>query len=466
MQSEKTRTIAVHPERIVVTKYSLEVLRGPCRGLEKTFGRRLVQVGSAPECPLVIDDPTISRTHFSLEVDHLGHRLRDLDSKNGTFVEGCRIQDAYLPKTGARIAIGNTELMFRTLGETVEVQLSRESKFGEIIGRSAAMREIFALLTRLSPTDVTILLEGESGTGKELVAEAIHSHSPRANNPFVIFDCSAVAENLIESELFGHVKGAFTGASASREGAFIAATGGTLFLDEISELGPDLQPRLLRALEKREIKPVGSNRHIQADVRIVAATNRNLEVEVRNGNFREDLYYRLAVVPLRLPPLKERAEDIPLLVSHFLKSFGHEHGREVRISFETMAKLQQHSWPGNVRELKNFVERAAVLSDDGHISTRYIDERFTGALERRTTGHSSAVSADDTSVGTLTVDLELPFKDAKARLTEEFERLYWRRHLEAAAGNISLAARRTGIHRKSLEYLLRKLDITPAKKIE
>jgi DNA-binding NtrC family response regulator len=460
MADEQTRTIALDPERLRLSKYTLEVTRGPAAGARRTFDRRLVYVGSSPECAFSLDDPTVSRTHCKIEVDHRGYRLRDLDSKNGTWVAGVRVADAWLPTDGAPIRVGNSELRFSPLSETVEVELSRRDSFGRLTGKSLQMREIFAMLERVAPTDVTVLIEGESGTGKELVAQAIHENSRRARGPFIIFDCSAVPENLIESELFGHVKGAFTGATASRTGAFQAATGGTLFLDEVGELLPSLQPKLLRALESREVKPVGSNAHVKTDVRIVAATNRSLEAEVQEGRFREDLFYRLAVVRVPLPPLRERPEDIPLLVQRFLEALGPGQGRDVNVSYETMAKLQKHDWPGNVRELKNFVERAALLSDTGRIETRFIDDRSHGMLRDRAADAAAAAGDDEAeNVGALRVDYDLPFKDAKARLIDVFERSYWRRQLESAGGNISEAARRTGIHRKSLEYLLRKLDI-------
>ena len=462
MSEEQTRTVAVDPDRLTMAKYTLEVTAGPAAGTRRSFDRRLVYIGSSPECAFPIDDPTVSRSHCKLEVDHRGFRLRDLGSKNGCFTGGLRVVDAYLPSDGATITLGDSELRFQPSAETVDVELSRQSRFGDIIGESLQMREIFAMLARVAPTDVTVLVDGESGTGKELVAEALHSHSRRANKPFVIFDCSAVAENLIESELFGHVKGAFTGATSSRVGAFHAANGGTLFLDEIAELQPDLQPKLLRALEKGEVKPVGSNAHVNADVRIIAATNRSLESEVRKGTFREDLYYRLAVVGVHLPPLRERPEDIPLLVKHFLDKMERAGTFRAQVSYETMAKLQRHAWPGNVRELRNFIERASVLSESGRIETRFIGERSHGMLrDRAAEASASAEQGEDGTIGHLAVDYSLAFKDAKARLVDTFERQYWRRHLDAAGGNISEAARMTGIHRKSLEYLLKKLDIRP-----
>ena len=260
---------------------------------------------------------------------------------------------------GTQIVLGAAPIVFEVTSEGAEVVLSGKRAFGGLIGSSPSMREIFSLLERVAPTDFTVLIEGESGTGKELVAEAIHASSARAEGPLVVVDCSAIARDLIASELFGHTKGAFTGAAGARKGAFEAARGGTLFLDELGELPLDLQPKLLRALESREVKPVGANDTIKTDVRIVAATNRTLAHEVRAGSFREDLYYRFAVIRVALPPLRERPEDIEPLVEHFLRGARKLTGREsVEISYKTMDKLKRHKWPGNVRELKNFVERA------------------------------------------------------------------------------------------------------------
>jgi len=329
----------------------------------------------------------------------------------------------------------------------VEVQLARETAFDRLIGASSQMREIFALLARVAPSEATILIEGSSGTGKELVAEAIHRHSKRSQGPWVVFDCSAVAPDLIESELFGHVRGAFTGAIADRKGVFEAASGGTLFIDEIGELPSDLQPKLLRVLESGQVRPVGSTETRETSVRVVAATNRTLTQEVAEARFRADLYYRLAVIHVRLPPLSQRPEDIPLLVSHFLSQAGAE---DVSVSFETMGRLQLHPWPGNVRELKNYVERAVLLSERGRLETQHLSNG--GSVDREHEG-----SGDDMSF-----NAQLPFKDAKARLVESFERRYWTERLDAAKGNVSEAARQGGIHRKSLEYLLKKLDLRSA----
>ena len=315
------------------------------------------------------------------------------------------------------------------------------------------MREVFGQLERIAPADITLLITGRSGTGKELVAEAVHQQSPRRKAPFIVFDCSAVSRDLIESELFGHVKGAFTGAVSSRAGAFEQASGGTLFLDELGELSADLQPKLLRALERREVKRVGGNEVIPVDVRVVAATNRNLREEVARGTFREDLYYRLAVMQLHLPDLKDRPDDIPLLVEHFLAAA--TKGRDpLTISYATMERLKAHGWPGNVRELRNFVERAALLATGGRVEEKFL---VVGEDLRQA---SPAIVADPS--GHLVVDVEAPFKEAKGHLVDAFERAYWTKLLERTDGNISKASRIAGVHRKSVEYILRKLDITRA----
>jgi DNA-binding NtrC family response regulator len=419
---------------------------GPERGT-KPLAARLIHIGSAPDNDLVVDSPTVSRQHARMEFVGSGYVLRDLGSKNGTFVDGVRVMEAFLV-AGARVRLGTAEMEFRLEDETVQVALSRSERYGQLLGRSSQMREIFALLAKIAPTRATVLVEGESGTGKELVADAIHQHSPRAAAPLVVFDCSAVAPELIESELFGHVKGAFTGAVSARKGVFEQAHGGTLFLDEVGELPLDLQPKLLRVLETGQVRPVGSSEQRRTDVRVVAATNRNLEREIEGGQFREDLYYRLAVIKVRLPPLRLRPEDIPLLVKHFLDDSG---SAGVHVGFETMQRLQQHPWQGNVRELKNYVERAVVLADSGRLETRFLTDRGLAARE--------SAAEESGNHGNVEADYELPFKDAKARLLDTFERRYWLRLLDETEGNVSEAARRGGIHRKSLEYLIKKLDL-------
>ena len=413
---------------------------------------RSTTIGAHPDCDLDLNDAAASRFHAQIEIDQTGHRLRDLGSKNGTFVNGMRVLDVYLTPN-CQLKIGHSVFEYRLADTSVDVELSRSSMFGNMIGASNSMREIFALLNKISPTEITLLVEGESGTGKELVAEAVHMHSSRANGPFIVFDCSAVSPTVIESELFGHRKGAFTGAINNRTGAFKQADGGTLFLDEFGELPIDLQPKLLRALEQRVIRPVGSDQSVSFDARIIAATNRNLKGLVEEGTFRADLYYRLAVMKVRLPSLRDRIEDLPLLVAHFLSQIENEHGLEVQVGYETIKKLQKHSWPGNIRELKNFVDRAAILAQGNRLETKYLVERqeMTPVESPKDSALSEAQKA---------INTQLPYKDAKSRLVEEFERAYWEALIKIHGGNISAAARQAGVHRKSAEYLIRKLDIS------
>ena len=444
--SSGTRTVFADgvPVSMTLRRYTLEVTEGPEAGRRHTFEQRQVYVGSSPDGDLCLNDGTVSRRHCRIDADLRGYVLIDLDSKNGTRVDGVRVRQAYL-HDGATLRVGDTELVWRQQPEEVEVHFSPSDRFGALRGAGLAMREVFAMLERVAPTDATVLVSGESGTGKELVAQELHARSKRKSGPLVVFDCSAVPRELIESELFGHVKGAFTGATASRAGAFEQAQGGTLFLDELGELSLDLQPKLLRAIESRTVRPVGGTRSVKADVRIVAATNRDLGQEVEQGNFREDLYYRLAVIRVRLPPLRERPEDVPLLVRHFLRELGSDPDR-LRVSYETMEQLRAHPWPGNVRELRNFIERTLLLASGDSLSSQFLDTP-PGAPHAMVTPQG------------LTVDVTLPFKDAKARLVEGFEKAYWEEMLAAAGGNTSEAARRAGIHRKSAEYLVRKLGL-------
>ena len=451
--AEETRTVHldIPVDYLTLRRYTLRVVAGPDKGLEKSFDRRQVFVGTAPDCQFCLNDPTVSRTHARIEFDPTGYRVQDEGSKNGVFVSGIRVTAAYLPPE-AQLQLGETTILFRLGTETVDISIAKENRFGDMLGRSVEMREVFAILKRVAPTDATVLIEGESGTGKELVAEALHKFGPRRTKPFVVFDCSAVPRELVESELFGHVRGAFTGAVRDRLGAMEEANGGTLFLDEVGELPLDMQPKLLRALEKREIKQVGGNRRVTLDVRILSATNRDLSQEVQTGSFREDLYYRLGVIHLQVPPLRKRADDIPLLADHFLAELSKKAGITApRLSYDTMEKLKQYAWPGNVRELRNFLERSVILSGALQGSQMPLDlpGPAAGALRRDT--------SDPDEV--LRVAFDAPFKDAKDRLVGEFETRYFSRLLKQTDGNVSKAARMAGIHRKSLEYLLKQLDL-------
>lgn len=455
--TDTTRTIHFESgeQALRLRKYTLTVLGDAPKTY--TFDRRTLSMGTSPECHLSLDDASVSRQHARIEVDGLGYRLLDLESKNGTFVSGLRARDVYLTP-GTVFQLGRQSVSFDVTQEEVEVRFSKRRRFGQILGQSLAIREIFSLLERIAPTPATVLVEGESGTGKELVAEAVHEHSERSEGPFVVFDCSAVSRELIESELFGHVKGAFTGAVSTRKGAFEQADGGTLFIDELGELSLDLQPKLLRALEKREVRPVGGARSIPVNVRIIAATNRNLLHEVDQGNFREDLYYRFAVIRIQLPPLRDRAEDIMMLAEHFLLQNQTRLGRDdLQIPFRTMEKLKKYPWPGNIRELKNYVERAALLAQGDKLETRFINLAHTPKV-------AAGSEADDidsvTEYAYTAADDQTPFKASKQQLVETFEKAYWSRLLERTDGNVSKAARVAGVHRKSVEYILKKLDLS------
>lgn len=432
------------PTRLRLSKCKLTILNGEHSGKEFTLSRPLIRVGTKKENDIVLKDETMSRTHYEIHQTKDGYLLRDAGSLNGTFINGVRIKEAFL-QSGAVIRAGKTEMKFLPLDETFEVVPSKKSRYANLIGSSTAMRKIFTIIEKIAPTDVTVIIEGESGTGKELVASAIHEKSKRSKKPFVVFDCSAVAENLIESELFGHEKGAFTGATGLRHGAFELADTGTVFLDEIGELNIDLQPKLLRVLESRTIRRVGGDRPLPIDVRVVAATNRNLEAEVKKGNFREDLFYRLNVVPIYLPPLRKRKEDIPLIVDHFIELHNKDNpDRPVEgISAGAMELLLSYDWPGNVRELRNTISRAISFMEGKQILPEDIPERVRIPVAK----------------AELEIRDDLGFKDAKEQWIASFEKQYLSDLLKRNNFNISAAAKEAGIDRKSVQRLVRKYNL-------
>jgi DNA-binding NtrC family response regulator len=416
------------------------VIKGPDRGETVRLGDKPVSFGSAPTCDLVLSDKTVSRKH--LEAALVGDEviLTDSGSTNGTFIQGSRFEKISVG-FGAEVKLGRTVIKFLPDEEVVDPEPSESNAFGTIVGGDTKMRQLFKLLTDVAQTNATVLIEGETGTGKELIAEEIHNHSPRRDGPFVVFDCGSVPRELIESMLFGHVKGSFTGAITDRRGAFAEAHGGTIFLDEIGEMALDLQPSLLRVLDKRAVRKVGSNTYEKIDVRVVAATNRDLRAEVAKKAFREDLYYRLAVIRVTVPPLRERGADIPLLIGHFIQSFG----PGLNVAQEDMARLQRHSWPGNVRELRNVIERACLLSKGQSINIE-----------------DALVEQAPPGIGNRT---DLPFKEAKGQLVEMFEREYIEDLMRRHAGNLSAAAREAQIDRKHLRELIRKYDLDPRAKL-
>ncbi len=447
MTVEHTRTLLLDngTESLRLRRFRLVVQPAKRPAYEVELGLHRVFFGSGLDNDLVLDDAAVSRRHGAIEVDATGYRLRDLASKNGTRIGDLRIAEAWLAP-GTTFTIGDTRIRFEPTEDEVEVRISRQNRFGNLVGRSLLMREVFGQLERIAPADITLLITGRSGTGKELVAEAVHQQSPRRKAPFIVFDCSAVSRDLIESELFGHVKGAFTGAVASRAGAFEQASGGTLFLDELGELSADLQPKLLRALERKEVKRVGGNEVIPVDVRVVAATNANLEQLVADGKFREDLYYRLSVIPLHVPPLRERREEIPLLVAHFLNKCSHELQKPLlRVAEETLEYLVLYRWPGNVRQLANEVRRMVALAEAGavlmpeHLSPMIAASRRTVPADQRTLEPTEMV-----------MRLDQPL----AAATEHLERALIQRAVKSCGGKVDDAAKLLGLSRKGL-YLKR-----------
>ncbi|MDY7229279.1 sigma 54-interacting transcriptional regulator [Hyalangium rubrum] len=419
----------------------LLVIDGPDAGRAVPLGAEPVRVGTREGCTLRLTDPRVSGEHLEVRADGLDFVVKDLESRNGTLYEGSRIREVRV-QPGATFKLGRSFLRLQPESQPWEVAPSQARRFGELVGESLAMRELFAVLERVSPSDVTVLLQGETGTGKELAARSIHEASARRKGPFVAVDCGALPEGLVESELFGHVKGAFTGALAARSGAFVRANGGTLFLDELAGIPPPVQARLLRVLEERKVRPVGGDAEQRVDVRVVAASRQELALAVAEGTFRPDLYYRLAVVPLPLPPLRQRREDLPLLIAEILRRRGLEPGP---IRGPALELLSGHAWPGNVRELRNVLERALALAPG---ASRF--EELRPSLQPVGAGPELAVRTD------------LPFSEAKQALIEHFERHYLRDVLARARGNLSEAARQSGVDRKHLRALARRHGLLPS----
>jgi DNA-binding NtrC family response regulator len=433
MSQEKTLPVTRDREGLKLESHKIrfEVVDGPDQGLTAELPGPQARVGSGKECDLVLTDPTVSRLHLLVRIEGEAIRVVDAGSRNGTLLDSIQVHDAYA-RPDSLIVIGSSTLRLRMLRDVVELPLSGRERMGSLLGRSVAMRRVFALLERVAPTDTTLLIEGETGTGKELVAEAVHEESQRASGPFIVFDCSAVSATLIESELFGHLRGSFTGAVSDRAGAFEAADGGTLFLDEIGELPLDLQPKLLRVLERREVRRIGSNVPRRVDVRIVAATNRSLAREVERAKFREDLYYRLAVILITLPPLRERPDDIPLLIRHFEASMVSRAGAPTALSEAVVNGFAARSWPGNVRELRNAVARAVSLGSGG--------PRESEAAPAAAPG----------------VDLAEPLLAGRERVAEAYEKAYIAAALEQTGGNVSRAADLARVNRKFIQRAMKR----------
>ncbi len=427
-------------DRIAAQQFHLVLLDTERAGTVYPLSGEVLRIGKAPENDVVIDHPTVSRNH--LVVRRQGDRflVQDLDSTNGTFLDGAQVREAYL-RPGALLEVGDVRLRFSPQVAPVQIDPSTEDRLGDLVGRSVPMRQIFAVLQRISSTDSTILLVGETGAGKGAAAKAIHKLSPRAAGPLVVFDCASVSDSLIESELFGHEKGAFTGAVSQRIGCLERAHGGTLFLDEIDDLALDLQPKLLRAIEDREFRRLGASSPVSFDARIVVASKKDLWAETQASRFREDLYFRLSVFTVSLPPLRDRKEDIPLLVDAFAGE-----GLWSRLPEKVREQFLGHTWPGNVRELRNALERARHMAD--------IPELAGDGLLREFTRETPAVEGDS-----LPVEFTGPFKACKDELVRAFEREYLTRLLGRTKGNIARAAREAELDRKHLYSLLHKYGL-------
>jgi transcriptional regulator with PAS, ATPase and Fis domain len=414
-----------------VQRFHLEVVDGPERRKAWASTSDRCSIGSHPSNDLVLTDRSVSRFHCEIILDGHAARVRDLGSRNGTELDGVTVIEGIL-RASSTIRLGRTSLHFQLEAERNGVPLSERPRFGSLVGRSAAMRAVFAILERVAPSDASVLLEGESGTGKEEAASSVHAASSRRNGPFVVVDCGAIPAPLLESELFGHVRGAFTGATTGRRGAFLQADGGTIFLDEIGELSPELQPKLLRALASHEIQPIGSNRPQTSNFRVIAATNRDLRAAVNVGRFRSDLYFRLAVVKVTLPPLRSRPEDIPVLVEHLLGSISNDAKAKARLADPSfITGLMGAAWPGNVRELRNHLEHCLVL--DG--------------------SEPGAPSSSAASLG---------YEEARRHAIAAFERRYIEDLLKAHGGKVAAAARAAGIDRVYLYRLIRRHGVGAA----
>ena len=422
--------------------------------LEFPFGSTRVVGGRRAPADIVLDDASVSAQHFELDVSGTEVVLRDLGSTNGTWVHGMRIEGVVLP-LGTQFLAGRVPVVLERLTE-IERPVSTSSSFGELVGESEPMRELFALLARVAPTSIDVLVLGETGTGKELVARALHAHSRRAKGPLVVLDCGSLPAELAESEINGHRKGAFTGATTDHAGVFEAAHGGTIFLDEIGELPLDLQPKLLRVLERREVRRVGETQPRPADVRVVAATHRDLRAMVADGRFREDLYFRLAGFAVELPPLRQRPDDIAHLATHFLARHDAPGGGAHSLTAAALDCLRQHAWPGNVRELRDVIkvaaqlaERTVIDAEDLHLGVglRAARER-TVAMTRAAGGEAAA------GVGRERVP-PLPLEQARlAWLHEYFVGL-----LAFTGGNVSEAARVAEVDRRQVQRWLARLGV-------
>jgi DNA-binding NtrC family response regulator len=432
---DATEALDVAGASVRLRKMSLVVSRGPDSGKRVLVDKDSFVIGKDSSCDLFFPDPTVSRRHMEIEKRGDIFLIRDLESTNGTMIDGTRIKEAYLAP-GSVVRAGNVEMIFQPIYDAPAKYFEECEEFGSLVAASSSMKSILGFLRKAAASGTTVLLRGETGVGKSALARALHDEGPRAEDPFVVFDCGAVPPTLIESELFGAEKGAFTGAVQSRPGACEQAQGGTLFLDEIGDLPMDLQPKLLRVLEEKEVRRLGSTKHKELDIQIVTASKIDLDRAAGENRFRRDLYYRIAVIDIEIPPLRNRVEDIPLLANHFLKKSKGEDAWS-RLIPSLKEELKSYFWPGNLRELRNVLERLECIGPDGMLIS-----------------DAGARNKDENLP--LSFNFNRPFKEAKEDLIDVFEREYLDRLLKKSNRRIASAAREAGLNRKYFYDLLKK----------
>jgi DNA-binding NtrC family response regulator len=433
-----------------LASFVVQVVEGPDRGASLTVdgsapSRALI--GKSAICQLCLKDPKVSRRHLALDVAGDALRLVDLGSTNGTSVSGVRFVEVQVEGQGELVRLGDSVLRVTRVAPAI-VTMPAVDSFGRVVGASPEMRRLYPLCERLAASDVPLVIEGETGTGKELLAESLHEKSARASGPFVVFDCTAVPANLIEATLFGHERGAFTGAVSANKGLFQEAHGGTLLIDEVGDLDIALQPKLLRAIERAEVRPLGGNRWINVDVRVMAATRRDLDKEIQAGRFRDDLFYRLAVARIELPPLRQRRGDIALLARHFWERLG----GDGPLPYDLLVRLENHDWPGNIRELHNAVARRLALGDlaSSPLATRP-GNIASSPVAAGSQASPSNVPPDD--VIARVIELGLPLSRSREIVVDDFERRYVQAVLDRHQGDATRAAQASGIARRYFQLL-------------
>ncbi|MEE2757386.1 MAG: sigma 54-interacting transcriptional regulator [Myxococcota bacterium] len=446
-------SLGVMTDLLTIETCKLVVVDGNDKGKELAVQKSIVRIGANERNDFVLDDDTVSRFHCEIRQVNGEYLFVDKQSTNGSFIGKLKVREAIL-YANCEILIGNSLVRFMPMVEEVKIYPINHHQYGEMVGASARMHDVYGLIDKIAPSELSVVIEGETGTGKELAARAIHANSRRSKGPLVIFDCSAFPENLLESELFGHEKGAFSGAIRTHRGVFERAEGGTVFFDELGEMPTNLQPKFLRALESGEIRRVGGERTIKTDVRVVAATNRNLLGMVDDGSFRQDLFYRMAKVTMTLPPLRERPDDLGRLALHFLEQIksGQPHLANVKgFSEDALTLMSQYNWPGNIRELRNVVERSITFCEGDYVSVGDLPNDLQARLGR--------TPIDSNAPGVKALPPGTGLKEAKERMIAHFEKDYLFSLLERHNMNISRVAREAGIDRRHVYRLMKKYEI-------